>query len=175
LSTKTLLPSGQIVFNNWYSTEEGQRVISATNGGMLMFMWEAECSDGKVIRQFDDVNWMRAMTDEDFVPPENLRLSVDILGKELVSQFTLYPIAMIKKCTPWFQKPIVVRLNPSAGQRLTSFWETDYTPRTGYILRRTVVGIKHVFGGCEIPTYLVISPSGNMMMCGSTNQSFEGE
>lgn len=169
------LPSGQVVFNDWYATEKAKQLLARTNGGMLMFVWEAILEDGRVIRQFDDVNFSRAMTDEDFVPPEDSRLSVDALGKERVSQFRLHPIAFVKKNAPWFQQPIVVSLNLKRGERLTSFWETDFSPRTGYTLRRTVVCLKRTVGTEEISTFVVLSPSGQITICGDTNQSFEGE
>lgn len=172
---KFILPSGQVVFHDWYATEKAQSLLSATNGGMMMFIWEATLEDGTVIRQFDDVNFSRAMTDEDFVPPEDSRLSVDALAKERVSQFRLHPIAFVKKNAPWFQQPIVVNLRLERDERLTSFWETDFSPRTGYTLRRTVVGLKRKVGDEEISTFVVISPSGQITICGDTNQSFEGE
>jgi hypothetical protein len=169
------LPSGQVVFNDWYATEKAKLVLATTNGGMMMFAWEACLEDGTVIRQFGDVVFSRAMTDEDFVPSEDSRLSVDTLAKERVSQFRLHPIAFVKKNCPWFQQPIVVRLNLKRDERLTSFWETDFTPTTGYTLRRTVIGLKSKVSGEEISTFVVLSPSGQITICGDTNQSFEGE
>lgn len=172
---KFTLPSGQVVFHDWYATEKAQQVLSRTNGGMMMFVWEAILEDGRVIRQFDDVNFSRAITDEDFVPPEDSRLSVDTLEKEHVSQFRLHPIAFIKKNAPWFQQPIVVNLRKGRDERLTSMWETDFTPRTGYSLRRTVLGMKRKVGNEEISMFVVLSPSGQITICSDTNQSFEGE
>lgn len=173
--TQFILPSGQVVFYDWYATEKAQQILAATNGGMLMFAWEAILEDGRVIRQFDDVIFSRAITDEDFVPPEDSRLSVDALGKERVSQFRLHPIAYVKKNCPWFQQPVVVSLRLARDERLTSLWETDFSPRTGYTLRRTVIGIKRKVGEEEVGTFVVLSPSGQITICSDTNQSFEGE
>jgi hypothetical protein len=169
---KTLiLPSGQAVFHDWYATAEGQWLMNATVNGMLMFVWEAKYDDGRVVRQFDDVNFTRAMTDVDFVPPEDLRLSVDSLEKEHVSQFTLYPIAMARSRAPWFQQPIEVQLDLKHGDRFVSFWLTDYSPKTGYIIRRSVIGIEKD----GIKHLIVISPSGRLTICSHDNYSFEGE
>lgn len=145
--------------------------MQATAGGLLMFVWEAEYDDGRVVRQFDDVNFLRAMTDADFVPPEDLRLSVDTLEKEHVSQFTLLPIAMTRKRTPWFQQPIGVLLDLPRGDRFVNYWLTDFTPRTGYTIRRNVVGIQR--NGATLLT--IISPSGRISVCSNDNHSFEGE
>ena len=136
-----------------------------------MFVWEAKYDDGRVVRQFDDVNFTRAMTDADFVPSEDLRLSVDALEKEHVSQFTLYPIAMTRNRAPWFQQPISVYVDLEKGDRFVSAWLTDYTPKTGYVIRRSVIGIDR--NGTRLLT--VISPSGRISVCSNDNQSFEGE
>lgn len=172
---KFILPSGQVVFHDWYASAKAQEILARTNGGMLMFTWEAVLEDGTVIRQYDDVTFTRSVTDEDFVPPEDSRLSVDALQRERVSQFRLHPIAYVKKNCPWFQQPLVVSLRLKRDERLTSFWETDYTPRTGYTLRRTVIGLKRTVGTEEVSTFVVVSPSGQITICGDTNQSFEGE
>jgi hypothetical protein len=171
VSKTLILPSGQAVFHDWYATEEGQKFMGATEGGMLMFMWEARYDDGRVVRQFDDVNFTRAMTDADFVPPESLRLSVDSLEKEHVSQFTLYPIAMTRSKSTWFQQPIDVYLDLKQGDRFISSWLTDYSPKAGYVLRRSVIGIER--NGTRLLT--IISPSGRITICSNENQSFEGE
>jgi hypothetical protein len=167
----TRLPSGQVVFNDWYATEKGQWVMNATASGMLLFLWEARYDDGRVVRQFDDINWMRAMTDDGFVPSEDLRLSVDSLEKEHVSQFILHPIALTRKELSWFQRPIEIRLDLKKGDRFVSHWLTDFSPRTGYVLRRTVVGIERE----GVSVLMVISPSGSIVMCSNENQSYEGE
>jgi hypothetical protein len=165
------LPDGQVVFHDWYNSQEGQWFMQATAGGLLMFVWEARYDDDRIVRQFDDVNWSRAMADADFVPSEDLRLSVDALEKEHVSQFTLFPIAMTRKRIPWFQQSLEVHLDLPRGDRFVSYWLTDYTPRTGYTMRRTVIGIER--DGIKLLT--VISPSGKISVCSTDNISFEGE
>jgi len=115
------------------------------------------------------------MNDEVYVPPEALRISVDTLERELVSQFILYPIAMVRKRCPWFQRPIVTVLRPDKGKFFLNHWLTDYVPKTGYRLRRHVVGLRQVCGSEEIHSMVVISPDGQITITPDENTSYEGE
>jgi len=170
------LETGQIIFGDaWYASPEGQHILAATDCGRYMFVWEALYGDGTKIRQFDTVPFTRAMTDESYVPPSDLRLSADCLDGMRVVQFNLYPIALVRKRCPWFQKPIEVRLKPSQGEFFLGYWLTDLTPKTGYTLCRHVIGLKQVLRIQELKTMVVLSPSGQITICSDDNQSFEGE
>jgi hypothetical protein len=170
-----ILETGQIVYDSWYASEKGRRFLAQTDGGQWMFLWEAKYKDGTVIRQFGEIEFHRAMMDETYIPPESLRRTVDDLEKEHVSQFLLHPIALTRSCAPWFQRPIVVNLRPERGEFFLNYWLTDYTPKTGYRLRRHAIGIRKVVGDQEFRSLIVISPSGQITICADDNQSFEGE
>ena len=169
------LESGQIVFDPWYTTPEGREFMSQTDGGQWNFIWEARYNDGRVVRQFGEIEFHRAMTDETYVPPESLRISVDSLDRERVSQFILWPIALTRKHCPWFQRPIVAVLKPEQGKFFLNHWLTDYTPKTGYRLRRHVIGIRQVVGSEEIHSLVVVSPDGQITIAPDENISYEGE
>ena len=173
-----VLPTGQIVFSDaWYASDEGRYVFSVTDDGRYLFAWEATYKDRKIVRQFEDVAFTRAMTDEEYIPSDAPMLSVDALDKEQVVQFSLAPLAFTRKHCSWFQKPIIVQARPDKGEFFKAYWLTDQTPRTGYALRRHVVGIRHLSKDAteELHVLTVISPSGQITICASDDFSFEGE
>jgi len=165
------LESGQIVFDPWYATDEARHILKATGDGMLLFTWKAVLRSGLEVAQFQFIEFLRALKDEQYVPPIGERISASELPKEEVSAFVLFPIAMTRKYCPWFQKPIVVTLDLEAGDRFIAHWLVDHTPKTDYKIHRHVVGIER--DGVKFST--VISPSGLITIVTNENQSYEGE
>jgi hypothetical protein len=168
----------QTVFDPWYATEEAKHVLQVTDDGMFLFVWRAVLRSGLEVNQFQPIELSRALSDEQYVPPGELRISSSELPKEEVESFSLYPIAVTRKYCPWFQKPIVVKLDLEAGDRFISHWLVTHT--LGYHtaagvmdfrLRRHVVGIER--DGVYFST--VISPSGLITIVTDENQSYEGE
>lgn len=172
------LPDGRELFpdagpvGSWYDSPEGKNLLASTYDGRMLFIWEAKYDTGELVRQFDEVVFTRALTDENYMPPDDTRISVDSLDKSKVVQFSLYPVAMTRKLAPWFSQPVVVNLQPSKGEKLVNFWVVDeqFNPRRK--MYRTVVGIE-VCGENKILT--VICPSGKIVVTRSEDLSFEGE
>lgn len=172
---KHVLETGQVVFDSWYATPEGQRFMARTNGGQTMFTWEAVYSDGKIVRQFPEIEFNQAINNRDYTPPDEARVSVNTLDKNAVVKFNLYPSAVTRQHAPWFQRPVTVQLRPWKGEYFLNYWLTDRTPATGYELRRHVVGMRKVVEGVEFRSLTVISPSGKITICADDNVSYEGE
>lgn len=170
---KHVLETGQVVFDSWYATPEGQRFMAKTNGGQNMFLWEAVLIDGRIIRQYPEIEFNRIMNDADYIANDQERRSVVSLGPEKfnVVSFRLYPTALTRQGAPWFLRPISVELRPKQGEFFESYWLTDRTPATGYILRRHVIGMRK---GDQV-SLTVISPSGKITICSDDNVSYEGE
>jgi len=163
-------------FNPWYGTEEGQSFLNATNGGQLMFVWEASMRDGSVVRMYEDLAFERALKDPTYVPPEDTRRSVDILDREKVVRFELYPIALTKKVHPHLV-PFGVTVDPDNGDRFVSHWLTDHVPKSGISLRRTVIGFERLNPkvGEDRFNLTVVCPSGKVVMTHTEDMSYEGE
>lgn len=162
---------------SWKTTPGAATFMDATDVNQLSFTWEALYQDGTTIRQFDDINFIRALQDEDFVPPQDQIVSTDRLDKKQVVEFLLYPIAFTRKRCPWYENVYRVILRPEQGERIICKWLTDFEPNSGYKVRRHVLGIAHVDAE-ENPTnkvFLVLSPSGAVTITASEDVSFEGE
>lgn len=172
---KHVLESGQVVFDSWYATPEGQRFMARTNGGQTMFVWEAVYRSGMVVRQFPEIEFNQAINNRDYTPPDSERVSVNVLDKQQIVKFILYPTAVTRFQAPWFQRPISVELRPGKGEYFENYWLTDKTPATGYELRRHAIGMRKVVDGVEFRSLTVISPSGKITICADDNVSYEGE
>lgn len=156
----------------WYESPEGSALMVATLGGKFIFMWEAVLGDGSVLRQFDDFAFQRALIDDEFVPPDNIRLSTDIIPRDKVVEFRLLPIAMTRKLTQHFQQPIVLKLDPEKYS-LIARWLVDHDVRSGRKVYRHVIGFTPRDGGLDELT--VISPSGKIVQTSTEDLSYEGE
>lgn len=162
-------------FNPWYQSEEGQFFLRATNDGQLMFVWEATFRNGHTVRMYEDLAFERCLIDPDYVPPVDLRRSTDLLDRDKVRGFMLYPIALTKKVHPKCEI-IGVKIDLSIGERFVHHWLTDYVPKTGRYLRRTVVGVERSpKDSRERFDLYVVSPSGAIMKTPTEDISFEGE
>jgi hypothetical protein len=170
---KVVLPDGRELFSDsdWYSTEAGNHFLGATDRGRFAFLWEAVYSSGSVIRQYNDVVFTRALTDDTYCPPDEGRVSVEELSKDQVVLFRLIPTALTRRLVPWFPKPIELHVDPAKGEQFVSYWLMDYRPRTNFRLCRHVIGLRIQ----EAKMVMVISPSGQFVLCADDNQSYEGE
>jgi len=149
-----------------YADEESQRFLALTQEGKFIFVWEAVYDDGKTVKQFDEIPFYRTLMEEDYSPPDGMRLSVDALERDKVVEFRLWPAASFRKRGG---RPVVVKLK--GEERFVSFFEVDLDTKTGKRLYRHVVGIEK--NGMRVLT--TISPSGWVTLSTDTNVSFEGE
>ncbi len=171
------LPDGrEIRFEDWYDSEQGKFVLSATDRGRLLFAWEATYRTGETVRQYDDVTFVRAMTDDQFVMPEATRISVDSLNKAEIVQFGLYPTALTRRVAPWFSQPFIIKPQLTLGEQFVQYWLVDEQMNSQ--TRARVKFYRHVLGiqmkdGNKVLT--VICPSGKVIVTSDDNTSYEGE
>ena len=156
----------------WYSSPEGKFFLDATNRNQLAFTWEGCYQDGTIFRQYDDVTFLRALRDSQFVPSVDQITSTEILDKARVVEYNLYPIAFTRKFCPWYQSPYRLVIHPEKGERLVACWLTDFRREDGFRVRRHLAGIKYEDGRKLL---LILSPSGSMVLAGTENISFDGE
>ena len=159
--------------NPWYASPEGQKVLSRTEDGKLLFAWRALYDDGNPIYQFEEHIMLHMMNDGDFIPDISLALSTNHLDRERVCLFSLLPNAFAKIHTPWFNAPMDCFVHLNEGERIIANWLTDVSPTSGIRISRSVVGIEDIKTGRKFMT--VISPSGKVTLSSTTNVSYEGE
>lgn len=153
--------------SDWYLSND--RNLLATDYGRLLFMWEATYNSGEIFRQYDEVTFYRALTDETFIPSVDRIISTRDLDKERVREFCLYPIAFTRSRFPWFQRQYRVIL--PGGYHFIFQWETDVNMTTGQTIRRTTIGIQ----GFRERFFFMISPSGALTISPTVDISHEGE
>lgn len=163
--------------HGFYSSPEGLEFLYYTNDNQVAMTWEARYKDGTELYQYDEITYLRALQDEEYIPSPDRIISTDKIDKKKCVHYELHPIAYTLKRCPWFNRSYRVNIHPERGERLLAFWETDYQIGSGKQLRRHVLGIQFVDAEeNEINrTVFIISPSGNMVLSGSTNLSIEGE
>ena len=169
---------------NFYLSQEGEFFLNRTGRGQLSFVWEAKNVDGSRLLQFDEIAFYRALMDENFTPDISTVVSTGRINKRFAVEYTLHPTAVTRKYSPWYVRPFTVRIRPHKNERLLAFWEVDQNVTTGQKLYRHVCGIATVDPDVILPNgdekelsriLFVISPSGSMVLTGTTDTSFDGE
>ena len=154
----------------WYAGE-GIEFLDATDGGRLAFTWEATYRDGAKFRQYDDITFFRALTDNSFIPSIDRIVSTDKIDRSRVVEFVLIPIAYTLWKCPRIGRSFRVAVDPMQGEKLIANWCTDVNTTTGKVIRRHVIGIEQEDGR----VLFIVSPSGTMVLATNDDISFEGE
>jgi len=164
--------------NPWYSTDVAARLLNATDGGRLMFVWEAELNDGSVMRQFEDHTFEILRTNPNAAVPidSSLRISTRDIPRDKVVLFRILPIALTQELAPWFSQSFEQKVDPIKEDLLAYF-----------LIDKFVVGgpvgipelARQVLGTLDRATgkkwIKVISPSGATKETEVEDQSYEGE
>lgn len=153
----------------WY--KDHTAIMIATDYGRTMFVWQAKYADGTTIRQYDEINFMRAIGDPNFIPSIDHIISNREADPERVVEFKLFPIAYVRTRCPWFAHSYRLVIRPEKGERYIFHWCVDHNTTTGQTIKRQVIGIEN----SGQSTYFVISPSGAMTIAQTEDLSFEGE
>lgn len=167
------------VDKTWYKSRACQLLLASTDAGRLMFIWEARLSDGGIIRQFEDHTWELLMSNSLMFPPTDLKLSTDIIPRDKVIQFTLFPTALTKASCPWFNQEGLCfnQFVDPLKEELLAYWLVDHHilggPGTPHIVRQ-VLGVRN--RETHERKLTVICPSGIVVeSLPNDDQSYEGE
>lgn len=167
------------MFNSWYESGAAKALLGSTDDGRLMFTWVAKLDDGGEIRQFEDHIWDLIMSNPDIPVPSSIKLSTDVIPRDKVVQFTIFPIAMAKRSCPWFNQEGLCfnQFVDPAKEELLAYWLVDHHvvggPGISYIARQ-VLGVRNRETGKRNLT--VICPTGCIHSnLDNDDQSYEGE
>jgi hypothetical protein len=155
----------------WYLSPLGAFVLGKTDGGKLLFVWEALYNDGKPACQFEEHVMMRAVKDASFVPDLNLAISTSSLDRERVMRFSLIPTAFAKQHTP-LQSIIECRIRLDLGERFIAHWLTDDNATLKMKISRHIIGVETKTGDKFLT---IVSPSGKITLSSTVHISYEGE
>lgn len=159
------------MIEQWYLSPLGSFVLGKTDGGKLLFVWEALYNDGKPACQFEEHIMTRALKDSNFVPDLNLAISTSSLDRERVMKFSLIPTAFAKHHTT-FQNVIECRIRLELGERFIANWLTDHNASLGLKISRHVIGVETKSGDKFLT---IVSPSGKVISSTTVHMSYEGE
>lgn len=159
------------MIESWYCSPLGSFVLGKTDGGKLLFVWEALYNDGKPACQFEEHIMTRALKDSNFVPDLNLAISTSSLDRERVVKFSLMPTAFAKEHTP-LQSIIECRIRLDLGERFIAHWLTDDNATLRMKISRHVIGFEDKSGSKFLT---IVSPSGKLTLSSSVHLSYEGE
>ena len=132
----------QGVFNKQLVGMRTDLLLGKTEEGKFSHTWEADYLDGKTVRQFDDITFVRALRDPHFTPIGLPYISTDAIERPRLKEFRLHPIALTRFVTPWHQTVFRIRPRYHLGEQLVARWEVDFSVVSQKRLYRHTIGIR---------------------------------